>query len=177
MNQKNPVTVETADRILILTRIFDAPKNLIFKLWTTPEHVARWWGPNGFTNPICEIDLRPGGNYYYVMRSPEGIDYPIRGTFLEVIPDEKIVYTETLDEHPKEWLESMRNEIGTGEEFASNSVITVTFEKEPVDRTKIKIHTLFRTNEIKGAFLKMGMIEGWSESLDRFDAEVKRTKV
>jgi len=64
---------------LVLTRVFDAPRELVFKVWTDPKHVARWWGPHRFTNPVCELDLRPGGAILIHMRGPDGVVYPMTG--------------------------------------------------------------------------------------------------
>jgi uncharacterized protein YndB with AHSA1/START domain len=64
---------------LVLTRVFDAPRELVFKVWTDPKHLARWWGPRGFTNPVCELDLRPGGAILIHMRGPDGTVYPMTG--------------------------------------------------------------------------------------------------
>jgi len=66
---------------LVLTRVFDAPRELVFKAWTDPKHVAQWWGPHGFTNPVCELDLRPGGAILIHMRGPDGVVYPMTGTY------------------------------------------------------------------------------------------------
>src|SRR5260370_32009472 len=78
---------------LVLTRVFDAPRELVFKVWTDPKHVARWWGPHRFTNPVCELDLRPGGAILIHIRSPDGIVYPMTGVFQEVVPPERLVFT------------------------------------------------------------------------------------
>src|SRR5271170_7435424 len=82
----------TADREIRITRVFDAPPGVIFKLWTKPEHVARWWGPRGFTTTISEMDVRPGGTWRLVMRGPDGKDYRNRIVFLEVVKPERLVY-------------------------------------------------------------------------------------
>ena len=66
---------------LVLTRIFDAPRELLFKVWTDPKHVSQWWGPHGFANPICELDLRPGGTILIHMRGPDGTVYPMTGVY------------------------------------------------------------------------------------------------
>ena len=68
------------DREVTLTRIFDAPRTLVFAMWTDPRHVAQWWGPQGFSNPVCEMDVRSGGALRIVMRAPDGVDYPMRGS-------------------------------------------------------------------------------------------------
>ena len=75
----------------VITRSFDAPRELVFKAWTNPLHLAQWWGPRGFTNPVCEWDARRGGKIYDVMRTPDGIDYPMGGEFREVVEPERLV--------------------------------------------------------------------------------------
>ena len=91
------------ERELVLTRVFDAPRELVFKLWTDPKHVAQWWGPHGFTNLVCELDLRPGGAILIDMRGPDGIVYPITGVYQEVVRAERLVFTSAaldLDGNP-----------------------------------------------------------------------------
>jgi len=73
--------VESAERVLVLTRLFDAPRSLVFKAWTEPEHLARWWGPRGFTSTIIANDVRPGGAYRFHMRGPEGDDHWLQGVY------------------------------------------------------------------------------------------------
>jgi uncharacterized protein YndB with AHSA1/START domain len=80
-------------REFIITREFAAPRELVFQAWTDPKHLAQWWGPRGFTNPVCEWDVRPGGKIYDVMRAPNGTDYPMGGEFREIAPPEKLVFT------------------------------------------------------------------------------------
>ena len=97
------MTVETmsktdlADREIVVVRVFDAPRALVFKAWTDPKRLAEWWGPKGFTNPVCEADPRPGGKWRIVMRGPDGADYPHGGQYLEVTPPERIVMTNALE--------------------------------------------------------------------------------
>jgi uncharacterized protein YndB with AHSA1/START domain len=84
----------------VITREFDAPRELVFKAWTDPRHLAQWWGPKGFTNPVCEWDVRPGGKIYDVMRAPNGDRYPMGGEFREIVPPEKLVFAcGALDEN------------------------------------------------------------------------------
>ena len=75
----------------VITREFAAPRELVFKAWTDPKHLAQWWGPKGFTNPVCEWDARPGGKIYDVMRAPNGTDYPMGGEFREIVPPGRLV--------------------------------------------------------------------------------------
>jgi uncharacterized protein YndB with AHSA1/START domain len=76
----------------VITREFDAPRELVFKAWTDPKQLAEWWGPKGFTNPVCKWDVRPGGKIYDVMRAPNGVDYPMGGEFREITPPERLVF-------------------------------------------------------------------------------------
>src|SRR5260370_95379 len=77
---------------LVLTREFDAPRELVLKVWTDPKHVAQWWGPRGFTNPVCELDAKPGGAIRIHMRGPNGIVYPMTGAYQEVVEPERLVF-------------------------------------------------------------------------------------
>jgi uncharacterized protein YndB with AHSA1/START domain len=76
----------------VITREFDAPREMVFKAWTDPKQLQQWWGPTGFTNPVCEWDVRPGGKIYDVMRAPNGAEYPMGGEFREIVPPEKLVF-------------------------------------------------------------------------------------
>src|ERR1700675_3192651 len=80
---------------LILTRIFGAPRGLVFRAWTDPQHMARWWGPRGLTNPVRELDVRPGGLKRIDMRGPDGTNYPMKGVFHEIVEPERLVFTST----------------------------------------------------------------------------------
>ena len=81
------------ERELVITRVFDAPRELVFKVWTDPKHLAQWWGPRCFTNPVCEVDLRVGGAWRIIMRAPDGAEYPGGGIYREIVRNEKLVFT------------------------------------------------------------------------------------
>ena len=115
----------TKDRELLLSRKLDAPVDLVWEAWTRPEHIANWWGPNGFTNTITKMDMRPGGEWDLVMHGPDGTDYKNKSVFKEIIPYKKIVY-----EHV------------SGPRFTA----TVTFEQQG-EQTYITWHMLFDTVE------------------------------
>src|SRR5262245_64936028 len=87
----------TADRELIFTRIFDAPRELVFAAWTDPQHLAQWWGPQGFTTTIHEMDVRPGGVWRLTMHGPDGRDYRNRIVTLEVLKPERLVFRHEPD--------------------------------------------------------------------------------
>src|SRR5258708_29275739 len=98
MAAKSSAAAELAERELVITRIFDAPRELVFKVWTDPKHLAQWWGPQGFTNPVCEIDLRPGGALRIVMRAPDGAEHPMTGIYREIVAPERLGFP-TLPVH------------------------------------------------------------------------------
>jgi len=91
--ERNSSGAAANERTVVITRVFDAPRELVFKAWTDAKHLAQWWGPKGFTNPICEVDARPGGNLRIVMRAPDGAEHPMTGVFREVTAPERLVFT------------------------------------------------------------------------------------
>jgi uncharacterized protein YndB with AHSA1/START domain len=90
---KNPADSVTAAGELTISRVIDAPRPLVFKAWTDPGQIARWWGPKGYTTVDYEMDVRPGGAYRFRMRSPEGTDHRKRGVYHEIVAPERIVFT------------------------------------------------------------------------------------
>jgi uncharacterized protein YndB with AHSA1/START domain len=139
---------------MILTRVFDAPRDLVWKLWTEPEHIVKWWGPKGFTLPGCEMDFRPGGTYRFVMRGPGGQDNPFHGVYREIVRNERIVFTAILDNLP-------------GRELLT----TVTFADEG-GKTKLTVRQTTPAGEAG-----RGQNQGWSETLARLaDLVAEETK-
>jgi uncharacterized protein YndB with AHSA1/START domain len=92
---QNEKTKLTADRELTITRLLNAPIELVWKVWTNPEHIAKWWGPNGFTNTINKMDMKPGGEWDLVMHGPDGTDFKNKSIFREIVLHKKIVYEHT----------------------------------------------------------------------------------
>jgi uncharacterized protein YndB with AHSA1/START domain len=142
---------------LTLTRIVGAPRALVFKAWTDPKQVVQWWGPRGFTNPVCEMDVRPGGAIRIDMRGPDGTVYPMGGVFKEIVEPERIIFISTAleDEHGKPLLEILN---------------TITFE-DFHGITKLTLHARLLTPDFRMtpqvAAALSGMEQGWSESLYR----------
>lgn len=152
----------------VFTRLFDAPRDLVWKAWTDPAMLCQWWGPQGFTCPEARMDLRVGGEYKFVMRGADGTEFPVKGIFLEVVEGEKLVMTDVADDMPKEWLERARAH-GSGDGTRlPESFWTVTFESRG-QQTLLKIVTQFASEADRDAMVKMGMQEGWAESLDKLD--------
>src|SRR5258708_17136866 len=81
------------DAVIVLTRLYDAPRELVWKAITDPRHVAQWYGGQGFSSPVCEMDVRPGGQWRHVMRAPNGMEFPVNSVFIEVTPPERLGWT------------------------------------------------------------------------------------
>jgi uncharacterized protein YndB with AHSA1/START domain len=97
MAAKNNTTTTTTERELVMTRVFPAPRALVFKAWTEPERIKQWWGPRGFTTLSCEMDLRPGGAWRTRSRSPEGTEHAEHGVFREIVEPELLVFTQAWE--------------------------------------------------------------------------------
>ncbi len=140
---------------LTLTRIYDAPRELVFKAWIDPIQMQKWWGPKFFTNPLCEVDARPGGKIRIDMMAPNSVRYPMGGHFEVIEAPERLVFITTAEEHSD----------GTAELENRN---TITFE-DLGGKTKLTVHVkvLHATEKIAGAL--SGMKEGWSGSLDKLE--------
>jgi uncharacterized protein YndB with AHSA1/START domain len=96
MTKASERKTETGQLDLTITRVVDVPRALIWEAWTTPEHLKRWWTPAPWTTPECRIDLRPGGEFYTLMRGPDGAEHAVNGCFLDIVPQERIVFTDVL---------------------------------------------------------------------------------
>lgn len=91
---------DTSNREIVLSRVFDAPRDLVFKAWSSPEHLDRWWGPEGFRNETLSMDFRVGGAWRYIMHGPNGVDFPNRIDYTEIITSERIAYDHSDDQSP-----------------------------------------------------------------------------
>jgi uncharacterized protein YndB with AHSA1/START domain len=171
MTRLNNTHVDIRDRELVLIRTFDAPRKLVYKVWTDPKHIVNWWGPAVFTIPVCEIDLRPGGAYLYVMRSPDGMDFPVTGKFIEIVSNERIVYSYDAFEQKDMWETLIGKSVSNVDFSTLQSIATVTFEDDG-DKTKLTLITRFVSNEVRDAMMQIQMAEGWTQSLEKFAEEL-----
>mgnify|MGYP001209456275 FL=1 len=143
---------------LSFSRVFDAPRALVWKAWTDPSHIEQWWGPNGFTGQSCKMDLRTGGLFDLTLCTPSGVCYPCRGKFHEIIEPERIVYDgEAVEGHP----------CGAG--LPPHSRVTVTFA-ERNRQTTLTLHTSFISAAQREAATQAGYRQGWEDSLQRLAA-------
>ena len=165
---------EESQRYFVISRVFDAPRDLVWKAWTDPRQMARWWGPANFTNSACEMDVRPGGAYRIVMRSPEGVEYPVKSIFLEVARPERLVMTLDTSGHPAEWHDLVNPNRPKGAANSSLEMLQTTTFEELGGKTRLTVRTRLESAAIRDAMLRMGMTEGWSQSLDRLAAHLAK---
>ena len=138
----------TKDREISITRTLNAPIDLVWEAWTTPEHIAQWWGPNGFTNTISKMDLQPGGEWLLVMHGPDGTDYNNKSIFREIIPHKKIVF----------------------DHVAPNFTATIDFQAQG-DKTFLTWHMLFESAELFIQVVKTFKAdEGLKQNVEKFQA-------
>lgn len=156
-----------ASRELVITRDFDAPRELVWKAWTDPEHLMRWWGPKDYTSPVCKMDFRVGGKYLFCMRSPEGKDFWSTGTYKEIIPLEKIVVTDSFADSEGNVIPA--SQIGMPGEWPLELQITITFEDLGDGKTKL---ILRHVGLPEGEMGEMAG-EGWNQSLDKLAESLK----
>jgi uncharacterized protein YndB with AHSA1/START domain len=160
-NNRTTRTAGSNEREIVITRLFDAPRKVVFEAWTDPERLAQWWGPEGFTNPVCELDVRVGGDWRIVMRAPDGAMYPCRGVYLEIVAPERLVFTNiAVDDE------------GTA---VLDGLTTVTFEEED-GTTKLTLRTRAVALVPSAVEKLLGMDTGWSMSLDRLAGELALRK-
>jgi uncharacterized protein YndB with AHSA1/START domain len=148
----------TADREIVISRVFDAPRSLVFKVWTDSRHVAEWWGPDGFTTTVQEMDVRPGGRWCFVMRGPDGVDYNNLIVFTEVVEPERLVFSH-----------------GSGEEGDPGFEATVTFVEEGA-RTRLTMRQVHATAAARDYVAReFHAVEMGNQTLARFGEYLEQT--
>lgn len=149
-----------SDREIVLSRIFDAPRELVRQAMTDPKHVVHWWGPRGFTTTIETMDVRPGGVWKQTLHGPDGANYPNKSVFKEVVPPERIVY-----------LHGGGREGGPGASF----VATWTFEVVAPGKTRLTMRLVFASPEDRDFVVKeFGALEGGKQTLERLSEHLPR---
>lgn len=157
-----PLSVAPADdRELVLARLLDASPDKVFRCWTQPELIKRWFTPPPFETVHAEVDLRPGGSVLIVMRGPDGAETPNPGVYLDVVPNKRLVFTDAFTEA---WLPSANPFM----------VATLTFEPEGANQTRYVARVRHWTAEAKAQHEAMGFQQGWGIATDQLEA-VART--
>jgi uncharacterized protein YndB with AHSA1/START domain len=150
---------------MVVTRVFDAPRELVWKAWTDPKYVMQWWGPRGFTSPVCKIDFRVGGKFLFCMRTPDGQEGWNGGEYYEIVPHEKIVSSMYFADSKGNRIEPE----GTEHEAIEGAYDVVLFEDLGNGKTKLT----FIGNEPMESANNSGQYEGWKETLDKVAAVVE----
>lgn len=153
MTARDSADMESAPRELVITRIFDAPRRLVFKALTQREHLMRWWGPHGYALSVCETDFRPGGKWRFCMRGPSGIEEWQQGEYREIAEPERLVFTYAFED--------------AAGKPGHQTIVTVNFYEEGA-KTRIRLH--------QGVFESVAVrddhIRGWNEALDHLASYV-----
>jgi uncharacterized protein YndB with AHSA1/START domain len=150
MSPNDTLITVASDLEIQMSRTFQAPRELVYEACTQARHMAHWWGPRGFTLPVCEMDVRPGGAYRFVQRGPDGGEHPFHGEFREVQPPVRLVLTQIYDPYPE-----------------SEVLVSINFEDLGGGRTRLDQHMQFDSVESRDGMLQSGMEHGARESMDR----------
>jgi uncharacterized protein YndB with AHSA1/START domain/uncharacterized membrane protein YphA (DoxX/SURF4 family) len=153
MSPKTNEAENTTDREFRSTRLLNAPRELVWKAWTEPEHIAQWWGPNGFTNTFDEFDFKPGGHWRFIMHGPDGKNYPNHSVFVEIDKPNRIVFDHVV-----------------GPLFRA----TIVFEEEG-GKTRVHWHMLFETKAVYDA-VKEFAVPGNEQNLEKLEAHLEKMK-
>jgi uncharacterized protein YndB with AHSA1/START domain len=137
-----------SDREIVMTRVFDASRRLVWDAFTRPELLKRWFGPRGWSLIVCEVDLRVGGGFRFVLRGPDGKDMGMRGVYREIAPPERSVHMESFDDYPGE------------------SQVTAVFVEQR-GKTTLTATVLYPSKEVRDAVIQSGMEHGAAESYDK----------
>ena len=156
----NSAAAPTVERALVITRIFAAPRELVWKAWTEPERLMRWWGPKNFTAPFCRIDLRVGGAYLSCMRSAEGQEYWSTGVYREIVAPSRLVCTDSFADEKGNVVPA--SHYGMSGDWPEELLITVTFE-EQAGKTRLTL----RHEGIPAGEMSEQCAAGWNESFDK----------
>jgi uncharacterized protein YndB with AHSA1/START domain len=155
MNQNNAINkiaTQVGEREIVITRVFDAPRDLVFDAWTKEEHLSKWWGPRGFTTTFQKFDMKPGGTWQFIMHGPDGVDYPNTNVFIEVVKPERIIFKHAVFLH-----------------FLATAVF------ENLDgKTKLTYSTVFEENAAVFDKVKTYAVPGAEQTMDRLEEHLAR---
>ena len=148
MNTGSLQVTTSGDREVVMTRVFDAPRNLVYDAFSKPELLKRWFGPRGWSLVVCEVDFRVGGGFRFVLRSPDGKDMGMRGVYRELLPPERSVHMESFDDYPGE------------------SQVTASFIERD-GKTTLTVCVLYPSQMVRDIVIQSGMEHGAAESYDK----------
>ena len=159
---KSPSVLTPAENELVIERVFDAPREKVWRMWTEPENIMKWWGPIGFTAPYARLDLHVGGKYLYCMKGPDGREYWSGGIFREIVPTERIVATDSFTDGEGNLVPA--SFYGLSADYPMELMLTVAFEDTGNGKTRLTIRHVGHPpgQDMEGARM------GWNTSLDKF---------
>jgi uncharacterized protein YndB with AHSA1/START domain len=160
-SRTNPAPSATADRELVLRRVINAPRDRVYKAWTDPELLKQWFAPKPWSTPVAQLDVRAGGANLIVMRGPDGNEFPNRGVYLEVVPNERLVFT---DAYTEAWEPSEKPFM----------TVVLTFGDAGGGKTNYTARVLHWTVADREAHEKMGFYPGWNQCADQLEALLSR---
>jgi uncharacterized protein YndB with AHSA1/START domain len=166
MARRSNLAKKIVEQELVITRVFDAPRELLWKAWTEPERFMRWWGPKHFTSPVCKIDLRVGGKYLNCMRSPEGQDFWSTGVYKEIVPMQRLVFTDSFADEKGNVAPA--SHYGLTGDWPLELLVTVTFEEK-----KGKTTMTLRHEGVPSGTMSDNTEAGWNESFDKLAESLK----
>ena len=150
------VTPAAQDRVLLFTRVFNAPRSVVFRAWADPKQLVKWYAPEGFTVAFLEMDIRPGGVWRKCMRSPDGVDYWRHGRYIEVVEPERLVFTYISDDPESD--------------PEHETIVTMIFEDQGT-----KTLMTFRQQEFKSVAARDSHNFGWTSCMERFSAYLEQS--
>jgi uncharacterized protein YndB with AHSA1/START domain len=155
---------------IVIEKVIDASCDAVWRSWTEPELISKWWGPEGFSAPSIKVDLRVGGKYIFAMHGPKGSEWDkdmySAGIYKEIVPNKKLVVTDYFSNEKGEMMEPA--DFGQDSNFPKESTVTVLFDETDPGKTKLSIiYPKPEKKEQLEAMLKSGMKEGWNSSLDK----------
>lgn len=157
-NAGTGTAAEPAEREILVARVFDAPRAVVFKAWTEPAHIARWWGPDGFTTTTHEMNVTPGGVWRFIMHGPDGVDYQNRIVYQEVVPPERLEYEQ---------------DGGHEAHDSARFHVTVTFDEEG-GKTRLTLRMQFQSAAERDRVVReYGALEGAHQTLARLEAHLE----
>lgn len=154
----NMVSTDLEKHVFVMERVFNAPRELVFKAYSDPEYLKQWWGPKGWTLPVCRVDFRPGGVWHYCMQGPDGTEAWGKAIYREIVAPERIVYSDFFSDAEGNTAAGM-----------PESTATVLFTDHN-GKTKVTARVQFASAEDLQTTLDMGMSEGMGETFDRLEA-------
>jgi uncharacterized protein YndB with AHSA1/START domain len=159
MSSSTQVMLPGDDAVIVIERVFDAPRTLMFKLFTDPFHLVHFWGPHGATNPVCEMDLRPGGKWVQVMRFADGNEYRATSAYIEIVEPERIVYRDVPDDNA-----------GGLDSLPPPQLVTTILFEDLDGKTKLIAHVRAQSVAHRDETVRRGFADVVSQGYERIDA-------